>query len=159
RRSPGDARSQRGVCVASPRLANWIECTDKEDQMDGSHCANLRRHERSDEGRGCAAFAPRRFTPAPPVVSHSPISPSGASRSLETETKRLARMRSVSGWSARGSAAMRYRLLLIPVLVTALASTAPAGIIFGKKPKTPPEKRVPELVVILKTDGDESKRA
>ena len=53
---------------------------------------------------------------------------------------------------------MRYRLLLVPVLLTGLAAPVPAGIIFGKKPKMPPEKRVPELLVVLKTDGDESKR-
>jgi HEAT repeats len=54
---------------------------------------------------------------------------------------------------------MRYRLLLVPVLLYGLAAPLSAGIIFGKKPKTPPEKRVPELLLILKSDGDENKRS
>jgi hypothetical protein len=45
------------------------------------------------------------------------------------------------------------------VLLAGITARAPAGIIFGKKPKPPPDKRVPELVAILKTDGDESKRS
>ena len=53
---------------------------------------------------------------------------------------------------------MRYRFLLVPILVTALAAPASAGIIFGKKPKVVPEKRVPELLLIVKNDGDENKR-
>ena len=57
-----------------------------------------------------------------------------------------------------GSEAMRYRILLVPLLVAALATTARAGIIFSKKPKVVPEKRVPELLAIVKNDGDENKR-
>ncbi len=53
---------------------------------------------------------------------------------------------------------MRYRILLVPLLIAALASPAGAGIIFGKKPKVVPEKRVPELLGIVKNDGDENKR-
>lgn len=54
---------------------------------------------------------------------------------------------------------MRYRLFLVPLLVVGLAGPARAGIIFGKKPpKPPPEKRVPELLAVVKSDGDESKR-
>jgi hypothetical protein len=50
------------------------------------------------------------------------------------------------------------RLLLASILLAVLASPAPAGI-FGKKTKPTPEQRVPELLSILKTDGDEHKRA
>jgi hypothetical protein len=53
---------------------------------------------------------------------------------------------------------MRYRFLLLPVLVVGLASSASAGIIFNKKPKVVPEKRVPELLTTARTDGDENKR-
>ena len=53
---------------------------------------------------------------------------------------------------------MRYRVLLVPLLVAGIASSASAGIIFGKKPKVVPEKRVPELLSILLSDGDENKR-
>jgi len=54
---------------------------------------------------------------------------------------------------------MRLRIFLVPLMITGLTSPASAGIIFGKKPpKPPPEKRVPELLVIVKIDGDESKR-
>jgi hypothetical protein len=53
---------------------------------------------------------------------------------------------------------MRHRLLLVPLLVAGLATSASAGIIFGKKPKVVPEKRVPELLSIVMTDGDENKR-
>ena len=55
---------------------------------------------------------------------------------------------------------MRYRTILVPMLALALAAPVSAGIIFGKKPpKPPPEKRVPELLSIIKNDGDENKRA
>ena len=53
---------------------------------------------------------------------------------------------------------MRFRILLVSLLIAGLAAPAGAGIIFGKKPKVVPEKRVPELLVIVKTDGDENKR-
>jgi hypothetical protein len=45
------------------------------------------------------------------------------------------------------------------MVLAGVTARAPAGIIFGKKPKPPPEKRVPELITILRTDGDESKRS
>jgi hypothetical protein len=48
--------------------------------------------------------------------------------------------------------------MLVLLLLIAVASPAPAGIIFGRKKKAPPTERVPELVTILKTDGDENKR-
>jgi hypothetical protein len=54
---------------------------------------------------------------------------------------------------------MRCRSLLVVLLLLALASRAPAGIIFGRKaPKPTPDERVPELIGIIKTDGDENKR-
>jgi hypothetical protein len=53
---------------------------------------------------------------------------------------------------------MKLRFLLIVFLTAGLAAPASAGIIFGKKPKVPPEKRVPELLAIVRTDGDENKR-
>jgi hypothetical protein len=43
--------------------------------------------------------------------------------------------------------------------MTTLAVPAPAGIFFNRKPKPKPEERVPELVVTVKTDQDEHKRA
>jgi hypothetical protein len=55
---------------------------------------------------------------------------------------------------------MRRRLLLGLLLLVTLPLPATAGIIFGKKaPKTTPQERVPELIKILQTDGDENKRA
>jgi hypothetical protein len=56
---------------------------------------------------------------------------------------------------------MKYRLLLTILLAAALARPAGAGIIFGRKGKKPPTpaERVPELIVTVKTDGDENKRA
>jgi HEAT repeats len=55
---------------------------------------------------------------------------------------------------------MRSRLLLVLLLLVTLPLPAPAGIIFGKKtPKPTPQERVPELLKIIKTDGDENKRA
>lgn len=52
-------------------------------------------------------------------------------------------------------------LWLIPLMfLPALAGTSHAGIFFGKKNKKPtPAERVPELLAVVKTDGDESKRA
>jgi hypothetical protein len=60
-----------------------------------------------------------------------------------------------------GSLAMRWnRTLLILPLLAALPLSASAGIFFGKKATKPdPATRVPELIVIVKTDGDENKRA
>jgi hypothetical protein len=54
---------------------------------------------------------------------------------------------------------MRYRILLVPILILGMVSSTSAGItIFGKKPKIVPETRVPELLSIVKNDGDENKR-
>ncbi len=57
-----------------------------------------------------------------------------------------------------------YRLLalwLVPlILLPLLAGSSSAGVFFGRKSKKPtPNDRVPELLAIVKTDGDESKRA
>jgi hypothetical protein len=57
---------------------------------------------------------------------------------------------------------LRLRALwLIPlVLLPALVGPSYAGIFFGRKNKKPtPAERVPELLAVVKTDGDESKRA
>jgi len=55
---------------------------------------------------------------------------------------------------------MKGRFLLVLILLPVLVRPAPAGIIFGKKGKKPtPKERVPELLVQVKTDGDEDKRA
>jgi hypothetical protein len=55
---------------------------------------------------------------------------------------------------------MRRRLLLVLLLVVMLPIPATAGILFGKKtPKPTPQERVPELIKIIQTDGDENKRA
>src|SRR5947209_20156351 len=55
----------------------------------------------------------------------------------------------------------RHLVLVLVVLVfAALPAAAPAGIIFGKKGTKPtPQERVPELIRIVRTDGDENKRA
>jgi hypothetical protein len=50
------------------------------------------------------------------------------------------------------------RLLLVALLLAVFASSASAGI-FGKKNKPTPAERVPELITIIKTDGDEHKRS
>ncbi|HKI35742.1 MAG TPA: HEAT repeat domain-containing protein [Gemmataceae bacterium] len=52
-----------------------------------------------------------------------------------------------------------WRLSLVLITAGALALPASAGILFGKKTKPNPAERVPELIVIVKTDKDESKRA
>ncbi len=53
-----------------------------------------------------------------------------------------------------------YRTLLILPALVLLPLSAPAGFLFGKKATKPdPATRVPELIVIVKTDGDEGKRA
>jgi hypothetical protein len=53
-----------------------------------------------------------------------------------------------------------YRALLVVPLLVTLPLSAHAGLFFGKKaPKPDPAKRVPELLAVVKTDGDESKRA
>ena len=54
---------------------------------------------------------------------------------------------------------MRRRLVLVVLVLAALPVAAQAGILFGKKPKPSPQERVPELIRIIQTDGDESKRA
>lgn len=52
-----------------------------------------------------------------------------------------------------------WRIPLALLTAAALALPAPAGLLFGKKTKPNPTERVPELIVIVKTDKDESKRA
>jgi hypothetical protein len=49
-------------------------------------------------------------------------------------------------------------LILVLIAVGLLARTASAGFLFGKKTKPNPAERVPELIIIVKTDKDESKR-
>jgi hypothetical protein len=55
---------------------------------------------------------------------------------------------------------MKVRALLPLLLVPALlADPVHAGIIFGKKPPKPePQQRVPELIAIARTNGDENRR-
>src|SRR5947207_9375688 len=53
----------------------------------------------------------------------------------------------------------RTRALLVSFLLLSLASPAPAGIFGRGKPKANPAERVPELLIQLKTDKDEAKRA
>ncbi len=52
-----------------------------------------------------------------------------------------------------------WRISLALLTAGVLALPAPAGILFGKKTKPNPAERVPELIVVVKTDKDESKRA
>ncbi len=55
---------------------------------------------------------------------------------------------------------MRYRMLILLVLIPALTPSVHAGILFGRKKEKPdPKQRVPELVMILKTDKDSDKRS
>jgi HEAT repeats len=54
---------------------------------------------------------------------------------------------------------MYFRFTLFIALLPILAAPAHAGIIFGKKPSKPdPAQRVPELIKIVRSDGDENKR-
>src|SRR5579872_1032934 len=56
----------------------------------------------------------------------------------------------------------RFAVILAIVILPAWALPAPADGIFGlfsKKPKPNPAERVPQLIVTLKTDQDERKRA
>ncbi len=52
-------------------------------------------------------------------------------------------------------------LWLVPLMLPLVAGISSAGVLFGKKSKRPPTpaERVPELLLLVKTDGDESKRA
>jgi hypothetical protein len=55
---------------------------------------------------------------------------------------------------------MRCHLFLLTIgCIAGLAVPAPAGIFFGKHPKPTPAERVSQLVMQLRTDPDESKRA
>jgi len=49
------------------------------------------------------------------------------------------------------------RMLLVPLVLAAMAPTAPAGI-FSRKPKPNPAERVPELLIQLKSGQDEGQR-
>jgi hypothetical protein len=53
---------------------------------------------------------------------------------------------------------MRCRTLVVVALLLALAVPAPAGIFFNKKKKPPASDRVPELIAMMKNDGDENRR-
>ncbi|HXG09627.1 MAG TPA: HEAT repeat domain-containing protein [Gemmataceae bacterium] len=53
---------------------------------------------------------------------------------------------------------MKSRVLLALGVLVVLSTSALAGI-FKKAPKPNPKERVPELIIIVKTDKDESKRA
>src|SRR5436190_13190718 len=53
----------------------------------------------------------------------------------------------------------RTRPLFVSLVLLSLASPAPAGIFSRSKPKANPAERVPELLIQLKTDKDEAKRA
>ena len=50
-------------------------------------------------------------------------------------------------------------LILAALAVAAAGSEGSAQIFGSKKPKTPPQQRVPELVALLKTDKNDHKRA
>jgi hypothetical protein len=52
-----------------------------------------------------------------------------------------------------------WRVFLVLICVGTLALPAPAGNWFSKKTKPNPAERVPELIIIVKTDKDEGKRA
>lgn len=54
---------------------------------------------------------------------------------------------------------MNKRIVLVVLLIPCFVAPLSAGIIFGRKAKPNPKERVPELIAIVKTDGDENKRA
>jgi hypothetical protein len=55
---------------------------------------------------------------------------------------------------------MRYPCFLLCLgLITALTAPAPAGIFFGKHTKPTPAERVSQLLITVKTDTNEGKRA
>ncbi len=51
------------------------------------------------------------------------------------------------------------RLFLVLICIAGLAGPAPAGFFLGKQSKPSPAERVPQLLVMLRTDADEGKRA
>src|SRR5689334_10534847 len=55
----------------------------------------------------------------------------------------------------------RFLLAVVPVVFWTMLSSQPAsaGIFSSKKPKPPPAEYVPELIRVLRTDGDEHKRS
>src|SRR5437763_1198439 len=53
---------------------------------------------------------------------------------------------------------MMRRVALVLLLAPVLAAPASAGIFFNKKEKPNPAERVPELIKVVQTDGDEDKR-
>ena len=55
---------------------------------------------------------------------------------------------------------MRCRCFLLALVLPAIFTLpAPAGIIFGRRAKPNPMERVPQLLVTVKTDSDDDKRA
>lgn len=55
---------------------------------------------------------------------------------------------------------MRFRQFLCFALLLGMAAHVSAGVFFGRnKKKPPPSERVPELIGVIQSDGDESKRA
>jgi hypothetical protein len=55
---------------------------------------------------------------------------------------------------------MKYARFLLSIgLITTLAASAPAGIFFGKHPKPSPAERVSRLLITMKTDANDGKRA
>jgi hypothetical protein len=53
---------------------------------------------------------------------------------------------------------MRCRSLVVVALLVVQAAPAPAGLFGKKKPKPSPSERVPELIAVVKDDGDENHR-
>jgi hypothetical protein len=67
--------------------------------------------------------------------------------------------RALNGKRSQGSHAMRnLQTVLALVLPAVVALPVQAGIIFGRHAKPNPAQRVPELVVMVKTDQNESRR-
>ena len=61
---------------------------------------------------------------------------------------------------AIGSFPMKYPFFLVCLgLVTAFTAPAPAGIFFGKHAKPSPAERVSRLLITMKTDANDGKRA
>jgi hypothetical protein len=71
-----------------------------------------------------------------------------------------ARRRQQAAARGEGSTMRWYPVLILAALALATAGSEGSAQIFGsKKPRTPPQQRVPELLSLLKTDKNDHKRA
>jgi hypothetical protein len=103
------------------------------------------------------------FMPISPGSTKSPGSPKSmpldeAKRRLQTRATGAAKRRQWARWE--GSTMRWCPVLVLAALVLATIGSEGSAQIFGsKKPKTPPQQRVPELIDILKTEKNDHKRS